>query len=330
MKDSIETRLGMFFALAIIATLVILESLQTFVFFEHGNHYYALFKNVQELKKDDFVKMSGVPVGRVESITLTNDLAQVTMKLDKKAQVKTDSKVTIKFTGLLGQNYMSIDFGTPDGVKAEDGAILQSVEQPDLSALMGKIDSVATGVENLTKSFSGESIEKMIGPLTDFIKNNQTNLSATISNVRNVTDNISQGKGTVGRLVMDDELYVTALNTVSNLQGTAEQIKKAAGDAQTLLATANLVANQVNAGQGTIGKLVKDDSLYNQVNQAGTNLNQILQKINRGDGTVGKLINDDSTLKNVKLSLQKLDKATESLEDTGPLSILGTMVNSLF
>jgi phospholipid/cholesterol/gamma-HCH transport system substrate-binding protein len=52
--------------------------------------------------------------------------------------------------------------------------------------------------------------------------------------------------------------------------------------------------------------------------------------MNRGDGTIGKLINDDSTLNNVKLSLQKLDKATESLEDTGPLSILGTMVNSLF
>ena len=46
---------------------------------------------------------------------------------------------------------------------------------------------------------------------------------------------------------------------------------------------------------------------------------------------MGKLINDDNrTLKNVKLSLQKLDKATQSLEDTGPLSILGTMVNSLF
>jgi hypothetical protein len=35
-------------------------------------------------------------------------------------------------------------------------------------------------------------------------------------------------------------------------------------------------------------------------------------------------------LKNLKLSMQKLDKATESLEDTGPLSVMGTMVSSLF
>jgi phospholipid/cholesterol/gamma-HCH transport system substrate-binding protein len=61
-----------------------------------------------------------------------------------------------------------------------------------------------------------------------------------------------------------------------------------------------------------------------------TNLDSITTKIDKGQGTVGQLINDDSFLKGAKLSLQKLDKATESLEDTGPLSILGTMVSSLF
>jgi hypothetical protein len=35
-------------------------------------------------------------------------------------------------------------------------------------------------------------------------------------------------------------------------------------------------------------------------------------------------------LKNLKLSMEKVDKATESLEDTGPLSVMGTMVSSLF
>ena len=28
-------------------------------------------------------------------------------------EVKLDSKATIKFTGLMGQNYVDIDFGTP-------------------------------------------------------------------------------------------------------------------------------------------------------------------------------------------------------------------------
>ncbi len=46
--------------------------------------------------------------------------------------------------------------------------------------------------------------------------------------------------------------------------------------------------------------------------------------------TVGRLINDESLFKNAKLTLQKLDKTTEGLEDQGPLSILGMAVGTLF
>jgi phospholipid/cholesterol/gamma-HCH transport system substrate-binding protein len=60
------------------------------------------------------------------------------------------------------------------------------------------------------------------------------------------------------------------------------------------------------------------------------NLREILQKMNRGEGTVGKLINDETFLKNARMTLQKVDKATEGLEDQGPLSVLGIAVNTLF
>ena len=56
----------------------------------------------------------------------------------------------------------------------------------------------------------------------------------------------------------------------------------------------------------------------------------LLQKINQGQGSVGKLINDESLYKNAKLSLQKLDTATEGLEDQGPLSVLGIAIGKLF
>jgi phospholipid/cholesterol/gamma-HCH transport system substrate-binding protein len=87
--------------------------------------------------------------------------------------------------------------------------------------------------------------------------------------------------------------------------------------------------NNVNSGQGTIGKLLTDDRLYNSTEASMTNLNQILLKINQGNGTIGKLVNDQEFYKNAKLSLQKLDKAADGLEDTGPMSVLGTMVNNL-
>jgi phospholipid/cholesterol/gamma-HCH transport system substrate-binding protein len=195
---------------------------------------------------------------------------------------------------------------------------------------MGKLDNVATGVENLTRSFSGEKIDNLLGPVTDFIKNNQTNLSATISNIKMVTQRIASGQGTVGKLINEDTLYVTALNTVSNLENSTTNIQVVADEARTLLTNANYTVTRINSGEGTLGKLIKDDTLYIQTTGTMTNLHQIMLKINHGQGTVGQLINDDSTLRNIKVTMQKLDKATESLEDTGPLSVLGTMASSLF
>jgi phospholipid/cholesterol/gamma-HCH transport system substrate-binding protein len=330
MKDSVESKIGIFFAVAVHGTLLILESLGGFGFLKRGYHLNALFKNVQELKVGDFVKMAGVQVGRVESVSLTDSVVRVTMNLDRDVEVRTDSKASIHFTGLMGNNFVSLDFGTPAGLKAADGAYLQTIEQPDLGTLMTKLDNVAGGIENLTKSFSGEKIEDLIGPFTDFLKNNRANLTATIANIKTTTDRIAQGKGTVGKLINDDSLYIQAQTTVSNLQDKLADIQQITDDAHAVLTNANAIVSQVNAGKGTLGKLVKDDTLYMETTGTMTNLHQIMLKINHGQGSVGKLINDDSLLKNVTLSLQKIDKATESLEDTGPLSVLGTMASSLF
>jgi phospholipid/cholesterol/gamma-HCH transport system substrate-binding protein len=99
---------------------------------------------------------------------------------------------------------------------------------------------------------------------------------------------------------------------------------------QETAASARLVISNVNAGQGSLGKLLTDDTLYQATTASMTNLNQIMFKINQGNGTIGKLVNDQEFYKNAKMSLQKLDKAADSLEDTGPLSVIGTMVGHLF
>jgi phospholipid/cholesterol/gamma-HCH transport system substrate-binding protein len=139
----------------------------------------------------------------------------------------------------------------------------------------------------------------------------------------NITAQISRGEGTVGKLIYDDSLYTSTLSTVTNLQSASDEIKLTVSDARRIV-------DQINAGQGTVGKLVKDEKLYNETTASMTNLKEILQKINQGQGTVGKLINDQEFYKNAKMSMQKLDKAAEGLEDSGPLSVLGTAVNSLF
>jgi phospholipid/cholesterol/gamma-HCH transport system substrate-binding protein len=323
MKNSLETKLGLFVVLAVLAGWAIIETLGGADFFSHGYHVSAQFETAQDLKPGDRVKMAGVEIGRVESISLTDSKVNVTMKLKPDAVVKTDSKAIIKFTGLMGQNYVALAFGSAAAPKAADGAILESGEQPDLSAIMAKLDNAAAGIQNITKVFSGDKIDNILGPLTDFMKQNSGPLTVTIANVKNLSSQIAAGQGTIGKLIYEDALYGSALTTVSNLQDTAASAKDA-------LASAKLVINNISAGQGTIGKLITDETLYRSTAASMTNLNSILLKVNQGQGTVGKLVNEPDFYKNAKLSMQKLDKAADGLEDQGPLSVIGIMAGHLF
>ena len=316
MKNSLETKLGVFVAMAILAAVIIIETLGGAEFLHSGYHVSALFDTAQDLKVGNSVKMAGVEIGRVEKITLADQKVKVTMKLNSDAIVKTDSQATIKFTGLMGQNFVAIDFGSANAPRAVEGTVLETKEQPDLNAIMAKLDNATTGIENLTKSFTPDTIDNLLGPLTDLIKQNSTHISMTLSNIQNISGQIASGQGTIGKLIYDQSLYNSAMTTVTNLEDT--------------MASARQIFNTITNGQGTLGKLVTDDTLYNATTASMTNLNQILLKINQGQGTVGKLVNDQDFYKNAKLSLQKLDKAADGLEDQGPLSVIGMIAGNLF
>jgi phospholipid/cholesterol/gamma-HCH transport system substrate-binding protein len=229
----------------------------------------------------------------------------------------------------MGQNFISLSFGSPDAppIDPTKTGILATDPQPDLSMLMSKLDEAASGIERLTQSVKPDTLQNLIGPLNDFLRDNSPRLSGILSNTELVTAQVARqvqnGEGTVGKLIQDSALYDTALAAVSNLTETA-------GNIDATLADARGVIGQVNEGQGTLGKLLTDETLYAETAGAMTNLHGILKKINVGQGSVCLLVNDEAFYRNMKVSLQKLDKAAESLEDQGPVSVLGIAVGSLF
>jgi phospholipid/cholesterol/gamma-HCH transport system substrate-binding protein len=316
MKNSLETRLGIFVILVVFAAFFIMETLGGLQAFHGGYRLNALFDTVQDLKVGNAVKMAGVEIGRVEKIALVGNKVKVDMKLRSDAAVKTDSKAMVKFTGLMGQNFVAIDFGSAAAPRAVDGALLTTEEQPDLNAIMTKLDGATSGIQNLTKTLTPDTINNLMGPLVDFIKQNSSHIGGAISNIENISSQIAGGQGSVGKLIYNSSLYDSALVTVTNLQGAVVEIHQA--------------VNNINAGKGTIGKLMTDTTLYNETTSSMTNLNQILWRINQGQGTVGKLVNEPDFYRSAKLTLQKMDKMADSLEDQGPLTVIGILANNLF
>jgi len=325
MKNTLETRLGIFFALALVAAFVLMELVGGTDFLRPAVIARARFNGVQDLKPGDAVKMAGVQIGKVQTIDLTNNRVEVVMRLarGKSLQVRTDSKASIKFLGLMGQNYVALDFGTAGAPAINDGTVLESVEQTDLSTLMAKLEGVASGVEGMTKNFSGENFSNLLGPFTDFLKENNPKLTTILGNLQHISTQIAKGDGTVGKLIYDSALYDSAFSAVTNLNETA-------GGVRDVIATAKSVVTRVEEGQGTLGKLTRDEALYREATTAVTQLKEVLQKINQGQGSVGRLVNDDSLFKNARMTLQKVDKVADGLEDQGPLTVLGLVAGQLF
>lgn len=323
MRSSLEVRLGLFVTLALIAAFIVIERIGGWEPFQKGTRVSANFASVQELKLGDPVKMAGVAIGRVESIALDGQQVRVGLRINQGVELRTTSVASIRFTGLMGQNFVSVNFGSPDGALLLDGGLLQTQEVPDIGEMIAKLDSVAGGIENLTKSFSGIQVDSLLAPMTDFFKQSKDPLSQTLTNLETITARLNAGEGTIGRLINDSTFYDAALATVTNLQSAGEDLRAALTDARSLLA-------QVSEGEGTLGLMLRDDSLFRQLTNTMANASEVVAKVNTGGGTLGLLVNDPSLFKNANLTLQKVDKATESLEDQGVLTVLGIAVGKLF
>jgi phospholipid/cholesterol/gamma-HCH transport system substrate-binding protein len=101
----------------------------------------AQFANTGQLKERAPVKVAGVRVGQVQSISLEpgKDVADVTLSIDKKYnQIPADSVATIYTSGLLGDQYVGIQFGGAKNYLADGGHIDLTKSTQPLEEMLGK------------------------------------------------------------------------------------------------------------------------------------------------------------------------------------------------
>ena len=96
---------------------------------------------VGQLKERAPVKVAGVRVGQVQSITLEpgKDVADVKLSIDKKfGQIPTDSTAVIYTSGLLGDQYVGLQFGTAKNYVADGGHLVLTRSTQPLEEMLGK------------------------------------------------------------------------------------------------------------------------------------------------------------------------------------------------
>ncbi len=274
---------------------------------------------VDGLRPGTEVRLAGVRVGQVTEVNMLpvakddkeKRNVEIIMRIDQlidgipaNQRIRSDSRVILGSIGLLGDKVIEITPGTMQGKEAEYGGEIQGAQETTIKELITGADDILANFTTLSKEVKeiAEDINEGKGTAGKFIKNEDLyrNLNKTVVEAQTLVQRIREGEGTVGRLLNDPKLY-------EDLQTTTKSLEKLVSD--------------ISAGRGTIGKLATDDELYTRTNKLLARvdditgkLEQTADRINSGEGTVGRLLKEDKLYRETEETLTNLNKLVAKLE----------------
>ncbi|HVW21741.1 MAG TPA: MlaD family protein [Opitutaceae bacterium] len=329
-KSQQTARIGLFFLLGVALIWVTFETLSGNKFFHHGGYtLLAGFDDLKQLKVDDDVRLAGVKIGTVTKATFTGTRAEATLEINQKYKIPNDSVASIAMAGLLGSDYVAVKLGTPGGTPYANGQEIRTAVTPDFNSVMADLGDLGHKLDGALSSLSGAlngnggADNGLLGKLNTLLTENQAKISATMTNLQEITDKINQGQGTMGKLVNDPSLHDQLLSAVKQIQDTAAQAKDFVANAQG-------VVDQIKSGKGALGTIIYDEQAAANIKASLQNVRDVSDKIAKGEGTLGKLINDDSLFNTAQNALNKADRAIDGLNDSGPITAVGIAANALF
>jgi phospholipid/cholesterol/gamma-HCH transport system substrate-binding protein len=255
------------------------------------------------------VKLDGVEVGNVDQIRLVPrehgkppdhmHNIEVVMRLDKKYQgdILTDSAASLVTEGLLGNRYVTIKRGYT-GVPLKEGQAVPGAEEKAIKEVVERSADVLANLQALSDEVKDliVGVRQGRGTLGKLLTDDQAynHLNSILANGDVVVSNVRSGQGTLGKLLMNDELY-------GKVDKGVDQVNTILGD--------------VRAQKGTIGKLLYDPTLYDQAKEALANGNAVLGDVRAGKGTLGKLATDETLYNKLRDTSTNLATATAKLNE---------------
>jgi hypothetical protein len=208
LNESREIRVGIVFFLGLAFLLVLTVIIGRGELKIHRGYYTidALFEHIQGLRKNDVVELSGMEIGRVDSIELDGDFIRVGLRIDEKYNLRKDSKIIIADRSLIGGKVVSVEMGEGEET-LEAGSTVFGETSPTPVELIKQASGFAEGLENKLEE-AGSIIPE---------------LQSLIASLKSISEAVETGKGTVGKLIKEDKLY-------GDMEETLKTAKSAAGE----------------------------------------------------------------------------------------------------
>jgi phospholipid/cholesterol/gamma-HCH transport system substrate-binding protein len=268
------------------------------------------------------VRLNGFSVGTLDKIELTKSTepkrsVQFVMRVRENflQQIPVDSVAGISAANLLGDKFINITKGRA-AQTVKDGAEISSLQSQDIPELMAQsanlLQTFQTIVNRLDSLLAG--IEQGKGNIGKLLKDEElyNRLNGIANEGQNLLKDIRTGNGTASKLIYDDALY--------------QEIRSPIKRVDALLA-------DLQAGNGSAGKLLKDPVLYDEAKASLAEIRTLLRDLNAGKGTAGKLLKDDALHKRLEELVAKfngtIDKINSGQGTLGQMLINPALYDSL-
>jgi phospholipid/cholesterol/gamma-HCH transport system substrate-binding protein len=242
------------------------------------------------------VRLNGIDVGRISAVNLTgstepNRIVKITLQVDDEflKSIPVDSRALVAAENLLGTKYINIKKGR-DVATVQKGAELKSLDTREFDDVVQQGYSALSSLDGILKKVDG------------------------------IVDSIQVGKGTIGKLLVDDQLYTRAMNIAGEVQKLTETMNSDKGtlgklmhdeqlydDVRGTITRVNSLVDGLQRGEGSAGKLLKDPALYDDTRATLADVRKVIAGINNGEGDVGKLLHSDEIHQQLKATMGRLD-----------------------
>jgi len=314
-EKSIEVKVGVLIlvSLGILAAFVLIMGGLSF---EKTYTLYVDFDNPGGLQSGAPVRVAGVKVGKVSELSFmggkidpkTNRRTLVRAKIAVEARVKEsiheDADFYVTTQGVLGEQYLAIDPGSPQKGVMPEGTIVKGIDPPRLDLFLAKayelLDTTMNGIRNNRELISdiATNTAGLLKGLNGTLTENRERINRTMANLESLSAEANT-LTTHARTQYVDNPKIA--RTIDNIDRLSTDIQKDSGpmlkDARESLANLNR-ASKVVGGEEEQAKLKKtiDEvaQLAARANATAADAQVIVQHIKKGNGSVGALVMDEA------------------------------------
>jgi phospholipid/cholesterol/gamma-HCH transport system substrate-binding protein len=238
---------------------------------------YTEFAKIPGLGPGAIVRVSGAKAGSVTEIIppgKPSEKFRVKMEVAEELHplVRTDSVAAIEIEGLVGGTFLSIGTGTDRAPRAPENSTIPSREPFAITDLLQQMSDTITNVNQTIDDLKGD-VERAVIGIGDTVDNANELITSVSDDIKTmasagarisgdaaeIADSIRQGKGTVGKLVNDDELYRRAVGIAkqgeeiaTNTREVVEQAKQIASNAREVMEQAKQAVIKLQAKDGPV------------------------------------------------------------------------------